>query len=99
MRLMGFLFLCLTFLAGITVGTVEIALINIVVFLGLALLAERFLAPRFGKNGLVFGMAGAFFVSCMWPAVVHAARDKTYCDGDDCPPKEPEVTVTISTAP
>jgi hypothetical protein len=75
MRLMGFLFLCLTFLAGVTVGTVAIALVNIVVFLGLALLAERFLMPRYGRNGLVYGMAGAFFVSCLWPAAIHAARD------------------------
>ena len=60
--LMGFLFLVLTFLAGVTVGTVEIALINIVVFLGFALLAARYLEPRFGANGLVFGMAGAFFL-------------------------------------
>ena len=92
MRLMGLLFLCLTFLAGVTVGTVEIALINIVVFLGLALLADHFLAPRYGKNGVVFGMAGAFFISFLWPAAVHAARDAPV------PPKEPDVTVTLSPA-
>ena len=97
MRLMGFLFLCLTFLAGITVGTVEIALINIVVFLGLALAAEHFLAPRFGKNGLVYGMAGAFFLSCLWPAVIHAARDEA-CTGDACSPKEADVTATPALA-
>jgi len=90
MRLMGFLFLCLTFPAGITVGTATIALINIVVFLGLALLADRYLAPRFGKNGLVYGMAGAFFVSCLWPAAIHASRDAPAA------PKEPEMTVTLS---
>ncbi len=104
MRLMGFLFLGLTFLAGVTVGTVEIALINIVVFLALALAAERFLMPRYGSNGLVYGMAGAFFVSCMWPAVIHASRDKTVCTGEDCPvpapgpSREPEMTVTLSPA-
>lgn len=92
MRLMGFLFLCLTFLAGVTIGTVEIALINIIVFMGLALAAEHFLAPRYGKNGLVYGMAAAFFVSCMWPAAIHAARDAPI------PPKEPEMTVTLSPA-
>lgn len=96
MRVMGFMFLCLTFLAGVTVGTVEIALINIVVFLGLALLAEHFLAPRYGKNGLVYGMAGAFFLSCLWPAAIHASRDDPNCAGEDCPPKEPEMTVTLS---
>lgn len=99
MRLMGFLFLSLTFLAGVTVGTVAIALVNIVVFLSLALLAERFLMPRFGRNGLVYGMAGAFFVSCLWPAVIHASRDKAYCAGDDCPPGEQDMTVTVSIAP
>lgn len=77
MRLMGFLFLCLTFLAGVTVGTVEIALINVVVFLALALLAVRLLEPRYGKNGLVFGMAGAFFASFLWPVVVYATRPAT----------------------
>ncbi len=98
MRVMGFLFLCLTFLAGVTVGTVEIALINIIVFLALALAAEHFLMPRYGKNGLVYGMAGAFFLSCMWPAVIHGARDDPYCAGDACPPEEPEMTVTLSPA-
>jgi hypothetical protein len=92
MRLMGFLFLCLTFLAGITVGTVEIALINIVVFLGLALAAERFLGPRFGKNGLVYGMAGAFFLSCLWPAPVMLMREDAGCQGDNClPPSQEEL--------
>jgi hypothetical protein len=92
MRVMGFLFLCLTFLAGVTVGTVEIALINIVLFLGLALAAERFLMPRFGQNGLVYGMAGAFFLSCLWPAVIHAARDAPAA------PEERDVAVTLSPA-
>lgn len=86
MRLMGFLFLCLTFLAGVTVGTVTIALINIIIFMALALAAAHFLSPRYGKNGLVYGMAGAFFLSCLWPAVIHASR-------------EPQVTVTMSNMP
>ena len=98
MRVMGFLFLCLTFLAGVTVGTVEIALINIIVFLALALAAEHFLSPRYGKNGLVYGMAGAFFLSCLWPAAIHASRDEPFCAGAACPPKEPEMTVTLSPA-
>jgi hypothetical protein len=98
MRVMGFLFLCLTFLAGVTVGTVEIALINIIVFLALALAAAHVLAPRYGQNGLVYGMAGAFFLSCMWPAVIHGARDEPFCAGDACPPEEPEMTVTLSPA-
>jgi len=96
MRLIGFLFLCLTFLAGITVGTVAIGLINIVVFLAVALLAARYLEPRYGTNGLVYGMAGAFFLSCLWPAAIHAARDEPLCAGDACAPEEPEMTVTVS---
>lgn len=72
MRLMGFLFLSLTFLAGVTIGTLQIALINAVVFLLLALAVVRFLAPRFGNNGLAFGMAGAFFASFCWPIVILA---------------------------
>lgn len=95
MRLMGLLFLGLTFLAGITVGTVEIALINVVVFLGLALLAVRLLEPHFGKNGLVFGMAGAFFASCMWPAPVMLMRTDAGCQDDNCLPVEPYATVTL----
>ena len=87
MRLMGFLFLSLTFLAGVTIGTVEIALINIIVFLGLALLALRYLEPRFGTNGVVFGMAGAFFLSFLWPVAVFGLPDGA---------EEPQVTVTLS---
>lgn len=98
-RLMGFLFLCLTFLAGITVGTVEIALINVVVFLGLALLAIRFIAPRFGNNGVVFAMAGAFFVSFMWPAVVMLLRSDAGCQGDNClPAPDPDAALDLRPA-
>ncbi len=94
MRRMGSLFLVLTFLAGVTIGTVEVALINVVVFLGLALLAVRLLEPRFGSNGLAFGMAGAFFLSFLWPVVVYAVRADGECAGADCP-IEPRVTVTL----
>jgi len=98
MRLMGFLFLCLTFLAGVTIGTVEIALINIIVFMGFALAADHLLAPRYGKNGLVYGMAGAFFLSFLWPVAVHTWRGEPTCVGEHCLPKEPEMTVTLSPA-
>lgn len=74
MRMMGFLFLCLTVLAGVTIGTVQTALINAVVFLLLALGVARYLEPRFGNNGLAFGMAAAFFASFMWPVVVMGIR-------------------------
>jgi hypothetical protein len=96
MRLIGLMFLCLTFFAGITVGTVAIGLINAVVFLALALLAVRVLEPRFGQSGLVYGMAGAFFLSFLWPAVVHGWRDEVACTGEDCPPALPERTVRLS---
>ena len=99
MRLMGFLFLCLTFLAGVTVGTVAIALINVVVFLALALLAVRFLEPRFGANGLVFGMAGAFFVSFMWPVIAYALRGPQDCLGEGCPLPETDLTMPLEPLP
>jgi hypothetical protein len=99
MRLMGFLFLCLTFLAGVTIGTVEVALINVVVFLALALMAVRFIEPRFGTNGLVFGMAGAFFASFMWAAVVYSLRPPEDCLGEGCPLPEPQVTLALEPMP
>ena len=98
MRLIGFMFLGLTFLAGVTVGTVAIGLINAVLFLGLALLAARYLGPRFGRTGLVYGMAGAFFASFLWPAGVMLARTDAGCQGDNCLPSE-EYTVMIRIPP
>lgn len=92
MRLMGFAFFCLTFLAGVTVGMVEIALINVIVFMALALAAEHFLQPRYGRNGVVYAMVGAFLLSCIWPAAIHAGRDAA------APIKEPQITVTMSSA-
>ena len=99
MRLIGIMFVCLTLLAGVTVGTAEIALINAVLFLGFALLAARYLEPRFGKNGVVYGMAGAFFASVLWPAGVLLMRNDSGCQGDNCPPAEPYATVTLSRVP
>ncbi len=95
MRLMGFLFLVLTFLAGVTVGTIAIGLINIVVFLGVALVAVRYLEPRFGNNGLVFGMAGAFFASFLWPVAVYAFRSGEECVGAQCAGKAPSVKINL----
>ena len=77
------MFFALTFLAGITIGTLEIALINVVVFFLLALGVARFLGPRFGSQGVVYGMAGAFFASFLWPYVLILAIDDA-CQGDDC---------------
>ncbi len=88
-RLIGFLFLGLTFLAGITVATIEYALINCVIFCALALAVVRFLEPRFGEQGIVYGMAGAFFISFLWPYAIILARMGSGCTGDDCLASEP----------
>ena len=93
-RLIGFLFLSLAFLAGITLGAVEIALVNVVVFLLLSLLIVKVIGPRFGNVGLVYGMAGAFFVSVMWPMVLIILRGEPKCEGEEC-----EVAVTLDAAP
>jgi hypothetical protein len=93
MRLLGLLFIALTFLAGLTVGTVEIALINLVVFLVCALIATRILEPQWGRNGLVFGMAGAFFISVLWPAVIYGLRGSGECESSDCSDQRPTVKI------
>ena len=93
-RLIGFLFLGLAFLAGITLGSLEIALVNAVVFLLLALLLVKVLQPRFGNTGLVYGMAGAFFVSVSWPMVLPVLHPGPECGDDDC-----EVTITTYEVP
>ncbi|MBD2840927.1 hypothetical protein [Erythrobacter rubeus] len=84
MRQMGCMFLGLTFLAGITVGTIEYAMINVVVFLLLALAVAKFLEPRFGTNGMVYGMAGAFFASFLWPYLIIGFKTGDDCVGDEC---------------
>jgi hypothetical protein len=78
------MFFALTFLAGITVGTLEIALINVVVFFLLALGVARFLAPRFGRQGIVYGMAAAFFASFLWPYLLIPVLGSEDCVGDGC---------------
>jgi len=91
MRLMGGMFLGLTFLAGITVGTIEIALINMVVFCALALAVVKFLEPRYGNSGLVYGMAMAFFASFLWPYALILTRSGDGCEGDACLANDPPV--------
>ncbi|MEL7317831.1 MAG: hypothetical protein AAFN04_04235 [Pseudomonadota bacterium] len=54
MREMGCMFMVLTFLAGITVSTVPVALINVVVFFALSLGVLHFFGERLGKQGLAF---------------------------------------------
>lgn len=86
MRLIGCLFFFMTFLAGLTVtgGSVPIALLNVVVFFILALGVVKFIEPRFGQGGLVFGMGGAFFASLFWPYLLLLFRMDDDCRGDEC---------------
>lgn len=61
------MFMMLTFLAGITVSTVPVALINVIVFFALSLGMVHLFGARLGKQGMAYGMMGAFFASFMWP--------------------------------
>ncbi|NVE95964.1 hypothetical protein [Altererythrobacter lutimaris] len=97
-RLIAFLFLGLTFLAGITVATIEYALINCVIFCALALGVIRFIEPRYGEQGLVYGMAGAFFVSFLWPYALIISRMGSGCVGDECLAAEPPASQSPSGA-
>ncbi len=84
MRQIGCLFVIFTFLAGITVSTVPVALINVVVFFVLALGIERWIGPRLGDQGIVYGMAGAFFASFMWPFMLIPFIGEEGCKGEQC---------------
>lgn len=84
MRQVGCLFLVLAFLAGVTVGTVEMALINVVLFLLLALVVAHHVEPRFGSQGMVYGMAAAFFASILWPYLLMPVLGSEDCVGDEC---------------
>ena len=84
MRQIGCMFVVLTFLAGITVSTLPVALVNVVVFFALALLVVQFLAPRFGQQGMVYGMALAFFASFLWPFLLIPFIGDEDCQGDQC---------------
>ncbi|MDY7096971.1 MAG: hypothetical protein SXU28_02415 [Pseudomonadota bacterium] len=84
MRFIGTLFLGLAFLAGITVASLPVALVNVIIFILLALFVVRFLAPRFGQQGVVYGMAGAFFASILWPFFLIPFIGSEDCEGDQC---------------
>ena len=90
-RLICVLFLVLTVLGGFTVsgGSLEVSLINAVIFLALALGVTRFLEPRFGHQGLVFGMGGAFLLSLIWPFAV-----MSWLEEQDCEQVEGKLTCT-----
>ena len=85
-RLIGFMFLILSALGGYTVsgGYLQIALINAVIFLALALLAATWVAPRYGPQSLVYGMGGAFLLSLIWPMAVLPFFPEPACEGEDC---------------
>ena len=70
MRWIAGAFLGLTVLAGLTLGSPVLALVNAIVFAVLALAAIRFAGPRWGDNGRVWAMAGAFFLSLLLPFIL-----------------------------
>lgn len=84
MREMGCMFMVLTFLAGITVSTVPVALINVVVFFALSLGLIHFFGDRLGKQGLAFGLLGTFFASFAWPFALAPFLGEEGCEGDQC---------------
>ena len=84
MREMGCLFMVLTFLAGITVSTVPVALVNVVVFFALSLGVLHFFGDRLGKQGLAFAMLGTFFASFAWPFALAPFLGEKGCEGDQC---------------
>lgn len=84
MREMGCLFMVLTFLAGITVSTVPVALINVVVFFALSLGVLHLFGDRLGKQGLAFAMLGTFFASFAWPFALAPFLGEEGCQGERC---------------
>ncbi|MEO0463311.1 MAG: hypothetical protein AAF127_09280 [Pseudomonadota bacterium] len=81
---MGCMFMVLTFLAGITVSTVSVALINVVVFFAAGLGLIQLFGERLGKQGLAYGLLGAFFLSFMWPFFLIPFIGEEGCQGDQC---------------
>ena len=84
MRQMGCLFMIFTFLAGITVSTVPVALINVVVFFTLSLAMIYGFGDRLGKMGLAYGLMGTFFASFLWPFALIPFIGEEGCQGDQC---------------
>ncbi|MEM6584231.1 MAG: hypothetical protein AAF692_00585 [Pseudomonadota bacterium] len=84
MREMGCMFMVLTFLAGITVSTVPVALINVVVFFALSLGVLQLFGDRLGKQGLAFAMLGTFFASFVWPFALAPFLGEEGCEGEQC---------------
>lgn len=84
MREMGCMFMVLTFLAGITVSTVTVGLINVVVFFALSLGLVQIFGERLGKQGMAFGMMGTFFASFLWPYLLIPFIGADDCQGDAC---------------
>ena len=79
------LYLGLSFLAGITIGTVVVGLINVVIFLAAALVLTRLAPDRWEPYATPFSLTGALGVATLWPVF-------WLPDG----PSEPKaVTVTI----
>jgi drug/metabolite transporter (DMT)-like permease len=83
-REIGCMFMVLTFLAGITVSTVPVALINVVVFFALSLGMLHLFGERLGKQGTAFGLLGTFFASFAWPFALVPFLGDEDCEGDQC---------------
>ena len=84
MREIGCMFMVLTFIAGITVSTVPVALINVVVFFALSLGMLHLFGERLGKQGLAFGLLGTFFASFAWPFARAPFLGEEDCKGERC---------------
>jgi hypothetical protein len=76
--------MCLTFIAGFTVSTVAVGLVNVVVFFALSLGLIQLLGARLGKQGLAFGLMGTFFASFLWPYLLLPFIGEAGCEGDAC---------------
>lgn len=84
MREMGCLFMCLTFLAGITVSTAIVGLVNVLVFFALTLGLLQLFGDRLGRQGLAYAMMGTFFASFLWPYLLTPFIGEEGCQGDQC---------------
>lgn len=83
-RLIALLFFVLAFFEGLTFGHVALGLINCAIFAALALAVVRFFPERWGNNGRVYGMSGAFFISLLTPFVLYLFFGEEPCEGADC---------------
>ena len=67
MRLMLFLYLCLCFLAGLTLGSAVIGLVNVVIFLAASLALTRLAPVRWEPYRTPFSLTAALGIATLWP--------------------------------